>query len=214
MNARDNRSVTRTGPAPRGAPLRGSVDFVPNKPRLQSYLVEADAATAEDVEASLWNAGITPADYAGESASYQAAVLDQYKLYIEMADRVSARRALANSFFLSLNTVVFTAIGFFWEDRPETARWSLLLPLVALLGQCLAWFWIVRSYRQVNSVKWAVVGALEKRLPASPWWGAEWGALGNGNDPSRYWQLTRVEQLVPLLFAVAYLTGFVAVIAS
>jgi hypothetical protein len=187
---------------------------VPKKPRLLSYLVEAPPSTAEDVEASLWNAGSTPADYAGDNADYQAAVLDQYKLYVEMADRVSARRALANSFFLTLNTVVFTTIGVFWKDRPEAAQWSLLFPLLALLAQCLAWFWIVRSYRQVNSAKWAVVGALEKRLPASPWWGAEWELLGKGKDPSRYWPLTRVEQLVPLVFAVTYVAGFLAVVAS
>jgi hypothetical protein len=31
-------------------------------------------------------------------------VLEKYKLYVEMADRVSARRGLTNSFFLALNT--------------------------------------------------------------------------------------------------------------
>jgi hypothetical protein len=187
---------------------------VRDRPTLRSYFSEARAATPEQVEGSLWNAEATPDLYQGDGEKYQAAVLEQYKLYVEMADRVSARRGLANTFFLTLNTAVFTTIGFFWKDRPEASRWLLVFPLIVLLAQCMAWFWIVRSYRQLNSGKWAVVGALEKRLPASPWWRAEWEALGRGEDPAKYWPLTHIEQLVPLLFAVTYLAGFIAIIAS
>ena len=32
--------------------------------------------------------------------------LEQYKLYVEMADRISSRRQNANSFFLSINTAI------------------------------------------------------------------------------------------------------------
>jgi hypothetical protein len=187
---------------------------VNDKPKARSFLVEAVAATADEVEPSLWNEAITAARYTPENERYQAAILDQYKLYVEMADRVSARRALANSFFLTLNTAIFTTIGFFWKDRPEASRWLLVFPLLALVGQCLAWFWIVRSYRQLNSGKWAVVGAFEKRLPASPWWSAEWEALGRGKDPAKYWPLTHIEQLVPILFGVTYLVAFVAIMLS
>jgi hypothetical protein len=131
-----------------------------------------------------------------------------------MADRISARRGLANTFFLTLNTAVFTVIGVFWKDRPQVSTWLLAVPLLILLVQCLGWFWIIRSYRQLNSGKWAVVGALEGRLPASAYWSAEWTALGKGEDPSKYWPLTHVEQLVPWLFATAYLIGFIAVIVA
>ncbi len=47
----------------------------------------------------VWNAHISPADYEGQEDSYQAAMLDQYKLYAEMADRISARQSLATTFF-------------------------------------------------------------------------------------------------------------------
>ena len=81
-----------------------------------------------------------------------------------------------------------------------------------LVLQCLVWFWIIRSYRQLNAGKWAVVGAFERRLPTSPWWSAEWTALGKGEDPSRYWPLSHVEQWVPFLFGVAYIGGFFALV--
>jgi hypothetical protein len=179
-----------------------------------SYFIEAPAAQADELEGILWNREITAATYGNDNDKYLTAVLEQYKLYVEMADRVSARRGIANTFFLTLNTAIFTTIGFFWENRSESTRWFLVFPLLVLLGECFAWFWTVRSYRQLNSGKWAVVGALEKRLPASAWWSAEWEALGRGENPAKYWPLTHVEQLVPLLFAISYLGGFIALLAS
>jgi hypothetical protein len=181
--------------------------------RLLTVLRETEVKL-EDVRPNLWNADVDTASYSAENEKYQAAVLEQYKIYVEMADRISARRGLANTFFLTVNTAVFTIIGVFWKDRPQATTWLLMLPLIVLLGQCLAWFWLIRSYRQLNAAKWIVVGALEERLPASPYWRAEWKAVGEGRDPSKYWPLSHLEQWVPMLFAACYLAGFLAVILS
>jgi hypothetical protein len=102
----------------------------------------------------------------------------------------------------------------FWQHPPKGSAVLAVAPLVALLGQCVAWFWILRSYRQLNAAKYAVIGALERRLPASPYWRAEWSALGQGKDPAQYWPLSPVEQVVPLFFAVVYLAGFVALLVA
>jgi hypothetical protein len=171
---------------------------------MKEYFFETSAPDASDVAQFLWNDENADTD--------QQIILEQYRLYVELADRVSARRSLANTFFLTLNTAIFAAIGLLWKNPPEGSPWLGVFPLAALMLQCLVWFWIIRSYRQLNAGKWAVVGALEERLPASPWWRAEWTALGEGKDPSRYWPLTHVEQWVPLLFASAYLGGFLAIV--
>jgi hypothetical protein len=42
-----------------------------------------------------------------------------YKLAVEMADRISARRGIANSFFLTVNTGVVAILG------TPTVRWYL-----------------------------------------------------------------------------------------
>jgi hypothetical protein len=147
-------------------------------------------------------------------AVYQEAIIEQYKLYVEMADRISARRALANTFFVTLNAAVLTVIGALWKSRPHVSDALLVLPLVVLVMLCLAWFWLVRSYRQLNAGKYVVIGALERRLPASPYWRAEWKALGEGKDKAKYWPLTHLEQWVPGLFAAAYIGGFVAAAVS
>ncbi|MFE3002997.1 hypothetical protein ACFXG4_49625 [Nocardia sp. NPDC059246] len=161
-----------------------------------------------ELRSRLWNDTPEPAGSDGRTTTYESAVLEQYRLYVEMADRVSARRALANSFFLTLNTGIVTIAVTVGKSPPERAAWWLAIPLLAVLGQCFAWFYLVRSYRLLNSAKYQVVGALEERLPASPFWRAEWWALGEGTDRSRYWPLSHIEQWIPILFALTYVLGF------
>src|SRR5271163_3830165 len=141
------------------------------------------------------------------TTTYDSALLEQYKLYVEMADRISARRAGTNSAFLTLNTGIVGLISALHGVPAGPRAWWLAIPLVALLGECFAWFYLVRSYRLLNGAKYQVVGALEERLPASPFWRAEWWSLGEGRDRTRYWPLSHIEQWIPALFALIYCGG-------
>ncbi|MFE7717624.1 hypothetical protein ACFU44_01120 [Nocardia rhizosphaerihabitans] len=157
----------------------------------------------------VWNPDRTPEDFAGR---YHDLVLEQYKLYVEMADRISARRSLTNSFFLTLNTSAFTVIGLVLQLRPGRGVWTLIFPTVALVVQCGAWYFLLRSYRQLNTAKYRVVGELEERLPASPYWRAEWAALGHGRDRTLYTPITHLEQWVPVIFAITYVVTYVVAV--
>jgi len=160
----------------------------------------------------LWNDSIDDQAYGDDKKAYQAAVLEQYKIYVEMADRISQRRGLTNTFFLTLNAAIFTLVGVFWKDQPNGAPgWLLLLPALVAVGQCFAWFYLVRSYEKLNTAKFKVIGRLEQRLPASPYWAAEWEELGRGEDRRLYWPLSQIEQGMPFLFAALYIGGFLAV---
>jgi hypothetical protein len=162
---------------------------------------------------ALWTEDARENLYGDDAVAYQAAIIEQYKIYVEMADRISQRRGLTNTFFLTLNTAIFTAIGVFWEHQPRGPVWWLVFPLTMLLGECFAWFYLLRSYRLLNTAKYKVVGALEMRLPASPYWRAEWMALGEGRDPKRYWPLSHIESWIPVFFSGLYIGGFVALMA-
>src|SRR5262245_9792406 len=63
------------------------------------------------IEANLWSAGISPDKY--PDGAFQNHLLEQYKLYVEMADRISQRRGTANTFFLTVNTAIIGALGTF-----------------------------------------------------------------------------------------------------
>ncbi|MEU5539043.1 hypothetical protein [Streptomyces sp. NPDC020362] len=162
---------------------------------------------------SLWNQDIDADDYRDTAARYHAAVFEQYKLCVEMADRVSARRNLANTFFLTLHSglLVFLSTWLSQEHHRGAPVALALAALLVLLGMCAAWWITVRSYQQLNKGKFEVIGAFEERLPARAFVAAEWGALGEGRDWRVYFPLNRVERWIPLLFAMAYLLGFAAV---
>ncbi|MEU4146021.1 RipA family octameric membrane protein [Streptomyces parvulus] len=171
-------------------------------------------AELTDISTSLWNEAVGPSDFSEVNERYNQAVFEQYKLCVEMADRVSARRNLTNTFFLSLNSAVVAVTAAALGGEPSSGSALLAVAgLTVLLAQCAAWFVIVRSYRQLNAAKYAVVGAFEQRLPAYAYSRAEWRALGEGRDWRRYLPLTHVEQWVPVTFAVAYVLGFCAFVS-
>ena len=157
---------------------------------ISQHFRTASPASPSDVTAALWNAAVTSESYAADAEKYQSAILEQYKLCVEMADRISARRALANAFFLTLNSAALTTIGAFWKDGPRASVFYLIPPLLLLLALCLAWFRLVRSYRQLNSGKYAVIGALKsscQRLrigrPNGKRWGRERTKRCTGRSP-------------------------------
>ena len=165
-----------------------------------------DKSNSPDYE--LWNPDITEIEY---GPKYKEHIFEQYKLYVEMADQVSNRRNLTNTFFLTLHTLLLGTIGFSIEKGPELVdRWLVLFPLAAVILLCLAWWMIVRSYRQLNTGKYLIVGEFEKRSPASPYWSAEWKALGEGKDIKKYLPITHVENWIPIIFAVLYC--FIAIV--
>lgn len=61
----------------------------------------------DEIRSSLWNE--SPDCYwRGDSSG--VVLLEQFKLYVDSADRVSDRRGVANTFFLSLDSLVVVAL--------------------------------------------------------------------------------------------------------
>lgn len=142
---------------------------------------------------------------------YTKHLLEQYKLYVEMADRISTRRSKANTFFLSVNTLLVTVIGILTrlESGFEILNPSWVLT-TSFAGILFSWTWlsIINSYRQLNTGKFKVINTVEDRLPLAMY-KAEWSYLKPKGKPSRYKQLTVVEVLVPKIFGGVYLALFV-----
>lgn len=136
-------------------------------------------------------------------------ILQQYKLCVEMAEQISSRRAAANAFFLTLNsTIISLTVGAITSKDFTVSVISALF--IAILGfvLCYIWYRLILSYRQLNTAKFKVIGELEKRLPASPFYLAEWKLLGEGKDKKLYTPLSAIETNVPLVFSIIYLLLF------
>lgn len=132
---------------------------------------------------------------------WQAALLDQYKLYVEMSDRLGARRGSANAYFLSVNSALLALAGIVAPGGLD-GGW-LWLPAAAGLLLSLFWRRLIVSYQGISAAKFAVIHEIERRLPIRPW-EAEWRRMGEGRDPSRYRPLSVIERGVPVLFMVLH----------
>lgn len=139
----------------------------------------------------------------GTDALRQGHLFDQYKLYVEMMDRVSARRLTANSYFLSVNTALLGVVAYVAKDSIKFL-WVLGIAGIVLCG---LWYAILRSYRDLNTIKFTIIHAIEKRLPMSLY-DAEWMAAGEGKDANRYLPLSHLEIGVPFIFMGLH--GFIA----
>src|SRR5262249_43950287 len=130
-------------------------------------------------------------------------LMEQYKLYVEMADRVSSRRIDASKFFTSLLTGLLALLSV--VSIPADFQKSIIAA-VAILGIALCFVWIVniRSYRELNSLKFKVVHEMEKHLPF-PCYAREWEILKQEANKRSYFRLTRIEQYVPFLLLIPYM---------
>ncbi len=130
-------------------------------------------------------------------------VLDLYKLAVEMADRVSARRGGANSFFVSVQTAIVAALGFLTTRKPEPPTLVLIALCAVGLLSTGVWYLLLRSYRDLNTAKFDVILEIEKGLPVKVFTD-EWKTLQRDPVPhwrKRYSELGSVERLAPALFA-------------
>lgn len=162
--------------------------------------------TSSNLATALWNDGHTQNGYQSDE-QYREHTLEQYKLFVEMADRISSRRDVANGFFLTLNSLILGTVGFFFEKQNLLpSKWLLLLPLAVLLLECFFWWRLITSYKQLNGAKFQIIGEMESRLPASPYGKAEWDLLlKQGSDRKTYWPLTHLESKIPIIFGVGYI---------
>jgi hypothetical protein len=146
-------------------------------------------------------------DSPGESVK-----LELYKLAVEMADRVSARRALANTFFLTVNTGLAALLG------GNHLRWYVAAAGIVF---AIAWWWLLQSYRRLSRAKFDVIMAIESGLPVQLFCD-EWHQLERAKGPRRAWplrdlrawvwgyhELGTIERVVPLAFAVIYIVELI-----
>ena len=215
-NSRHERLATRIDSpksvlAPRTQKYSGRVGTP--RPPLIAYLGKEIPATVDEVRGHLWNDSIRAGEDRDQAGSAKT-VLEQYSTCVEMADRVSA---VASECQHLLPDAQHCCVHRDRRDRgpaPENQQGVLGVPARRAFLRVRARYWLLRSYRQLKSAKYAVIGAMEERLPASPFWSAEWSALGQGRDPRRYWPLTHIERWVPDPFAAAYVGAFIAAVAS
>ncbi len=134
-------------------------------------------------------------------------IFDQYKLYVEMADRISARRATTNSFYLTANSFLFVALGILMSNDLV-----VVVPMILIVGifVSISWWLLIIYYKNLNSCKYKVINEIEKKLPVKGLL-AEWQISKLQEKPlKKHHELTFIEQWIPIsllsLYSIALVT--------
>lgn len=137
----------------------------------------------------------------------QSELLIQYRLYVELTDRLSQRRLQVNGFYVTILSapLVFGlsfsklwGAGFVW--------WGQCLPGVLGIFLCIVWWFHINSFRQLSSGRFSVIKEMEEML-SFPCFRREWEILASGRNMRHYFRFTVIERFVPVGIGGIYL-GF------
>ncbi|WP_106240280.1 RipA family octameric membrane protein [Nonomuraea fuscirosea] len=149
----------------------------------------------------------------GNNAADVNVAVELYKLAVEMADRVSARRATANSYFLTAETTLVSVSGLIGAYGPEDDWWANVAISIAGLVLSVSWWMLLGSYRRLSSAKFAVINSIEESLPVHPFMD-EWNILHSSSGSQskkrpRYLRLGVVERIVPGVYGAIFVILFI-----
>ena len=140
---------------------------------------------------------VKPENYCSEE-KYQDHLLEQYKLYVELTDRISQRRMTTNVFFVSIHTFLATIGAAISQNAEKEPAWVALF-IVGTLSSVL-WYVLLDSYQKLNNKKFQVISEMEQLLPYAPYY-QEWKNLSAKDKPS----FTAFEKWLPCIFGSLYL---------
>lgn len=132
-------------------------------------------------------------------------LLEQYKLYVQMADNISSRRSQTNAFYITVISALIAIQTLAAENYTMPQQYTSQLT-VGILGilLCVTWYFNIQSYSQLNSGKFQIIHEMEEKLPFQCYM-KEWELLGRGENGRQYLQLTRIEKIVPLLLILPFI---------
>jgi hypothetical protein len=127
-----------------------------------------------------------------------------FELYLATAEKVSDRRAQANSWMLSVNSAIVAFYGYLQSDKMaisagQRAVWLWAIPAAGVIV-CLAWAALLASYRKLTYAKFAVLAELEANLPVSPFTRERQIYKNEGRRSS-----SQIEILIPVCFVLLYI---------
>ena len=129
--------------------------------------------------------------------SFHADLLEQYKLYVQSAENVSARRIASSRYLLTINAALVALYGLQSANFGQ-GYWTLLIPFIGIPVSVL-WCLIIKSHADLNRIKFDVIHEFEQHLPAAMY-KHEWHLAEEGQGTA-YHAVTKIERWIPILFA-------------
>lgn len=140
-----------------------------------------------------------------EDISQTNTILEQYKLYVESTDRFTGYRSQANSIFVSINTAFISSLVAVLElTNTHHTYWLIIFACCTGLLINTTWYFLIKSYRNLNSGRFKIIHEIEKKLPLQIYQ-MEWDLLTKTNK-TKHKRQTSIEQIIPMLFGLLYIS--------
>ena len=141
-------------------------------------------------------------------------LLDQYKLCVEMADHLSARRVLINNSFITMmgaGAFIYSGAPQYFkaENLPNLAHYFQLGITFGCVVLSVMWYATILTYRRLAGAKFRVIQEMEELLPSKPFQ-MEWKYMRENSSSwaSRFLSLSWIELLVPIIAGIIATCGF------
>ena len=141
-------------------------------------------------------------------SSFHADLLEQYKLYVQSAENVSARRLASSQYLLTLNAALIALYGL-QSASFGTNYWALLVPVIGI-PVSLLWRSIIKSHADLNRLKFQLIHEFEQHLPSAPY-KYEWFLAEKGQGKA-YRTVTTLERRIPVLFTALHVALAIIII--
>ncbi|MCY4529166.1 MAG: hypothetical protein OXD46_09100 [Chloroflexi bacterium] len=138
--------------------------------------------------------------------SFKSDLLEQYKLYAQSAENVSARRVASSRYLLSLNVALAALYGLQSAGFGQS-YWMLPIPFMGIFVSVL-WFLIIKSHADLNRIKFSLIHEFEEHLPAAMY-KHEWELAA-----AEYRAVTKIERWIPILFATLHVVLAVMIVLA
>ena len=134
---------------------------------------------------------IDKVEYGGQ---FNEHILEQWKTCTEMANYNSERRINSNNIYIAINAAIIAFTTFSLDYK------SIIMSVVGIIVSIL-WRNTIKSYKELNKVKYRIINEMEKMLPLSPF-EYEWKLI---NEEGKYKRFTHLEACLPCIFIVFYI---------
>lgn len=137
-------------------------------------------------------------------SEYRNHFFEQYKIYLESAEKNSDRRHSANNHFITINAALVSVLGAIYNIKFFENDFLFKIS-IAFLGIliCFIFGYLIRSYKQLNSGKFEIIHKIEANLPIAMH-KYEWDFLGEGKNYKKYYPFSHIEILIPWVFGCIY----------
>ena len=140
----------------------------------------------------------------------QKVKFEQYKLAIDAAEKITDRRNQSNTLYMTVVSLIPTAIALSFQCKPETATISFFQFCLAVLGLLITFIWIghMAYYKKLIKIKFTAVTELETYLELIPLYKNKdiirkdisviKGVKGFSNNSD-------LEKMIPIFFSIFFL---------